>query len=64
MSKNIKADIGTKVEQEAVKVNINAYASQAGLPWQTVSRLQHYVDINKLAAEHTIEEWNQLVKEA
>jgi len=45
-----------------VEINIEAFASQVGLPWQTKSRLEYYIDANKLPKENTIDGWKAIVK--
>lgn len=47
---------------EAEVINLESFVQLQGLEWQTKSRLEYYITVNKLSNERLLTEWQALLK--
>lgn len=63
-----KQDVDTteikKAQPEKVLINIDAFISMKALQWTVKARLEHYVAVNKLEDNQTVEAWENFLKKA
>lgn len=51
-------------QPEKVLINIDAFISMKALQWTAKARLEHYITVNKLNANQSVEAWEAILKKA
>lgn len=61
-SDNSSSKPANKKPEPKPKIGIAGYCNLKGLRFTTKARIEHYVGINNLPGEQTVEEWDKIVK--